>query len=185
MADSQDERKRIAGELARRRAELTDQSLLLRRDFDIGHRMSDSLRKHSWGWMSIAAMFGWLLSRLPARKKKIYIHSANSEKWRAPQGKSHGSDLEGRVVDRQTAGGGLRHQANRRKGQDPRSQMALKSGVRSQKSGVRIKPSYLPPCFFRFQTTTLVRVEAIIETEYRERGSAQKCRAGSAPYSES
>jgi hypothetical protein len=85
MADSQDERKRIAAELARRRAEITDQSLLLRRDLDIGHRMSDSLRNHSWGWMSIAAMFGWLLSRLPARKKKIYIHSANSEKWKAPK----------------------------------------------------------------------------------------------------
>jgi hypothetical protein len=85
MADAQDERKRIAGELARRRAEITDQSLLLRRDLNIGHRMSDSLRKHSWGWMSIAAMFGWLLSRLPARKKKIYVHSASSEKWKPPK----------------------------------------------------------------------------------------------------
>jgi hypothetical protein len=85
MADAQDERKRIAGELARRRAELTDQALLLRRDLDIGNRMSDSLRKHSWGWMSIAAMFGWILSRLPARKKKVYIQAANSEKWTAPK----------------------------------------------------------------------------------------------------
>ena len=30
--------------------------------------------------MSLAAMFGWLLSRLPARKKKIYINAASSEK---------------------------------------------------------------------------------------------------------
>jgi hypothetical protein len=83
MADSQDERKRIAVELARRRVELSDQALLLRRDLDIGHRMSDSLRKHSWGWMSIAAMFGWILSRLPARKKKVYVQATNSEKWTA------------------------------------------------------------------------------------------------------
>jgi hypothetical protein len=82
MADSQDERKRITAELARRRVELSDQSLLVRRNLDVGRRMSDSLRKHSWGWMSLAAIFGWLLSRLPARKKKIYIHAANSEKWR-------------------------------------------------------------------------------------------------------
>lgn len=80
MADSQDERNRIAAELARRRVELGDQSLLLRRDLDVGRRMSDSLRKHSWGWMSVAAIFGWLLSRLPARKKKIYIQTANSDK---------------------------------------------------------------------------------------------------------
>jgi hypothetical protein len=80
MADPQDERKRIAAELARMRVELSDQSLLVRRDLDVGRRMSDSLRKHSWGWMSVAAIFGWLLSRLPARKKKVYVHAANSDK---------------------------------------------------------------------------------------------------------
>jgi hypothetical protein len=79
MADPQDERKRIAAELARMRVELSDQSLLVRRDLDVGRRMSESLRKHSWGWMSVAAIFGWLLSRLPARKKKIYV-ATNSDK---------------------------------------------------------------------------------------------------------
>jgi hypothetical protein len=80
MADPQGERKRIAAELARMRVELSDQFLLVRRDLDVGRRMSDSLRKHSWGWMSVAAIFGWLLSRLPARKKKIYVQTTNSEK---------------------------------------------------------------------------------------------------------
>jgi len=80
MADPQGERKRIAAELARMRIELSDQFLLVRRDLDVGRRMSDSLRKHSWGWMSVAAIFGWLLSRLPARKKKIYVQTTSSEK---------------------------------------------------------------------------------------------------------
>ena len=62
------------------RVQLSEQSLLVGRDLDVGRRMSDSLRKHSWGWMSVAAIFGWLLSRLPARKKKIYVQTANSEK---------------------------------------------------------------------------------------------------------
>jgi hypothetical protein len=62
------------------RVELSEQSLVVRRDLDIGRRMSDSLRKHSWGWMSIAAIFGWLLSRLPARKKKIYVQTTDSDK---------------------------------------------------------------------------------------------------------
>ena len=61
------------------RVELSNQSLLVRRDLDVGRRMSESLRKHSWGWMSVAAIFGWLLSRLPARKKKIYV-AADSDK---------------------------------------------------------------------------------------------------------
>jgi hypothetical protein len=80
MADSQDERKRITQELARTRISLTDQTLLLRRNLDVGQHMSNSLRKHSWGWISIAAVFGWILSRLPTRKKKIYIHTSNAEK---------------------------------------------------------------------------------------------------------
>jgi hypothetical protein len=80
MVDSQDDRKRITEELALKRVELSNQSLLVRRNLDVGRRMSDSLRNHSWGWISLAAIFGWLLSRLPARKKKIYIHAPNSAK---------------------------------------------------------------------------------------------------------
>jgi hypothetical protein len=83
MADSQDERKRITAELARKRVELGEQALLLRRDLDVSRRMSDSFRKHSWGWMSVAAIFGWILSRLPARKKKVYISTVDSDKRRS------------------------------------------------------------------------------------------------------
>jgi hypothetical protein len=86
MADSQDERKRITAELALKRAQLSVQSLVVHQNLDFSRRMSDSLRSHSWNWMSAAAIFGWLLSRLPARKKKIYIHTAGSEKRREPGG---------------------------------------------------------------------------------------------------
>ena len=86
MADSQDERKRITEELARMRVSLRDQTLLLRRKLDVGAHMSESVRKHSWAWVSIAAIFGWILSRLPARKKKIYIHTANGGKQSPKEG---------------------------------------------------------------------------------------------------
>jgi hypothetical protein len=33
----------------------------------------ESIKNHPWEWASCAAIFGWLLSRVPARKKKIYI----------------------------------------------------------------------------------------------------------------
>jgi len=42
--------------------------------------------------MSIAGIFGWLLSRLPARKKKIYIHASDSQKV-----KSRGIGLSGYI----------------------------------------------------------------------------------------
>ena len=80
MADSQDERKRIIAELARRRVELSDESLLVRRNLDVERRLSESVRQHSWLWMSVAAIFGWILSRLPARKKKVYIEAPTSGK---------------------------------------------------------------------------------------------------------
>ena len=80
MADPQNQKERITSELARVRNALSDQALLVRRNLDIGRHMSDSVRRHSWGWISIAAVFGWLLSRLPARKKKIYINTSDSQK---------------------------------------------------------------------------------------------------------
>ena len=92
MAEAQNEKERIAAKIARVRNELSDQSLLLRRNLDFGRQMSDSLRRHSWSWISLAAIFGWLLSRLPARKKKIYIDTSNSQK-----AKSRGLGLSGHL----------------------------------------------------------------------------------------
>jgi hypothetical protein len=80
MAEPQDEKQRIVLELARTRTQLIDQSLLVRRKLDVGQHLANSVREHSWGWMSVAAMFGWILSRLPARKKKVYIQSTNPQK---------------------------------------------------------------------------------------------------------
>ena len=90
MADLQKEKERIAAELMRTRTALSDQALLVRQNLDIGRHLSDSLRNHSWGWISLAAIFGWLLSRLPARKKKIYIHTEDPQK-----GKKRGIDVLG------------------------------------------------------------------------------------------
>src|SRR5271165_3365421 len=92
MADPQNETERITPKLAGARAALSDQSLLVRRNLDIGLQMSDSIRQHSWAWMSIAAICGWLLSRLPARKKKIYIHAADVQKV-----KNRGIGLSGHI----------------------------------------------------------------------------------------
>jgi hypothetical protein len=80
MAEPQDEKQRIILELARTRTQLAEESLLVRRSLDFNERLANSVREHSWGWMSIAAIFGWILSRLPARKKKVYIESPNAQK---------------------------------------------------------------------------------------------------------
>jgi hypothetical protein len=95
MVEPKDEKQRIVLELARTRNHLAEQSLLVRRNLDISRHMSDSMREHSWGWMSVAAIFGWILSRLPARKKKIYIQSTDQQK----SGKKWGGGLLKLVCD--------------------------------------------------------------------------------------
>ena len=80
MAEPEDKKQRIVLELARTRVELAEQSLHVRRNFDVNQHLANSVRQHSWLWMSVAAVFGWILSRLPARKKKVYIQSTNPQK---------------------------------------------------------------------------------------------------------
>jgi hypothetical protein len=80
MVKPQDEKQRIVLELSRTRVELGEQSLLLRRSLDVNQKLADSVSRHSWAWMSAAAIFGWILSRLPARKKKVYIQSTSPQK---------------------------------------------------------------------------------------------------------
>ena len=79
MAEPEDKKQRIAHELARTRVELAEQSLLIRRNLDVNQHLANSVRQHSWLWMSLAAVFGWILSRLPARKKKVYIQSTKPQ----------------------------------------------------------------------------------------------------------
>jgi hypothetical protein len=80
MAEPEDKKQRIVLELARTRVQLAEQSLLVGRNFDVNQHLANSVRRHSWVWMSVAAIFGWILSRLPARKKKVYIQSTNRQK---------------------------------------------------------------------------------------------------------
>jgi hypothetical protein len=80
MVEPKDEKQRIVRELASTRVELGEQSLLVRRGLDINQKLVHSVNRHSWAWMSAAAIFGWILSRLPARKKKVYIQSSSPQK---------------------------------------------------------------------------------------------------------
>jgi hypothetical protein len=83
MARTCDKRQQITAALTRVRIQLQDQILLLRRNLNVAQHILESVRNHSWEWMSVAAGFGWLLSRLPTRKEKIYIHSSIPEELKS------------------------------------------------------------------------------------------------------
>ena len=78
--------QRLREELADTRAHLRDRLLLLRRDLDIGRHVVRSTEDHPFEWITIAFMVGWLLSRLPARKQKIY-YSLHQEQGKFPSNK--------------------------------------------------------------------------------------------------
>jgi hypothetical protein len=92
MAGIPDKKQKITAALAGVRIQLQNELLLLRRDLNVGRHILESIRNHPWEWISNAAIFGWLLSRLPARKKKIYIYSSSQE-----QVKSHGNGPLGKL----------------------------------------------------------------------------------------
>jgi hypothetical protein len=94
MAGTHDKKRQIRAALAEVRIQLQTHLLLLRRNLNVGHYILESIRNHPWEWVSGAAIFGWLLSRVPARKKRIYIYSYSSSQ---EQVKSHGKGPLGKL----------------------------------------------------------------------------------------
>jgi hypothetical protein len=70
---------RLSEELANTRAQLRDRLLLLGRNSDVVRRIVRSIESHAFEWVTVAFISGWLLSRLPAREKKIYYYSPDQE----------------------------------------------------------------------------------------------------------
>ena len=73
MAETQHKKQQIAATLTALRIQVQNEASLLRRKLDMKQHFLESIKNHPWEWASCAAIFGWLLSRIPARKKKIYI----------------------------------------------------------------------------------------------------------------
>ncbi|HEV3210329.1 MAG TPA: hypothetical protein VGY91_08680 [Chthoniobacterales bacterium] len=88
MAGTQDKKQQIAEDLAKARMQVHDFLLLLRRDLDVRLRIVQSIQHYPWEWVTTGFMCGWLLSRLPARKKKIYVYSEDQEQVKRDRGKT-------------------------------------------------------------------------------------------------
>jgi hypothetical protein len=73
MAAVNDAKHRIVEELERTRGDLSGASVELGGQLNFQRRFSVVWQRHRWTWLSFVALFGWVLSRLPSRKKKIYI----------------------------------------------------------------------------------------------------------------
>ena len=72
MAESR-RKTELAADLDRARAALARNFDALRQDMDVGTHLKGSFHKHKTAYIGGATVFGLLLSKLPPRKKKVYV----------------------------------------------------------------------------------------------------------------
>ena len=97
MAAVNDEKRRIIEELNRTRGDLAGASVELRARLNFKRRLSVAWQKNHWVWLSFVTLFGWILSRLPRRTKKIYLEKGKGGARIRPAGKSFAGTLAGQL----------------------------------------------------------------------------------------
>jgi hypothetical protein len=51
----------------------------LKKDYNVANRMRASVQRYPWPWIMGAVLTGFLFSRLPARRKEVYLRSDPSQ----------------------------------------------------------------------------------------------------------
>jgi hypothetical protein len=85
MAKDEDAKRRIVSELAEARLGLASTTAIVKDRLDIPTRLSASFRRNSWSWVSLAAIVGWVLARLPFRRKKIYLEAGSHRRLKGEE----------------------------------------------------------------------------------------------------
>jgi len=80
MAETHLKKQEITAALTAVRIQVQNEASLLRRKLNIKAHFLKSIEKHPWEWASCAGFVGWLLSRVPARQKRIYIDSSSQKR---------------------------------------------------------------------------------------------------------
>ena len=79
MAETHHKKQQITAALTALRIQVQNEASLLRRKLDMKQHFLESIKNHPWEWASGAAIFGWLLSRIAARKKRVYFDSSSQK----------------------------------------------------------------------------------------------------------
>ena len=87
MAEKHHKKQQITAALTALRIQAQNDASLLRRKLDMKQHLLESIKNHPWEWASCAAIFGWLLSRIPTRKEKIYMTAPLKHRHKGPLGK--------------------------------------------------------------------------------------------------
>lgn len=98
MADPEEDKGYLAARLEEDRREMAEQVSELKKDYDIPRRLNASIGQYPWAWVGGAMLTGWLLSRLPARRKEVYVlkrhlEEENPRETRMVSGNSKRSEI--------------------------------------------------------------------------------------------
>src|SRR5882724_7334535 len=85
MAKDEDAKHRIITELEAARLGLARSTSIVKERLDLPTRISDSFRRHSWSWVSLAALAGWALARLPWRRTKSRLASSSRHRLKGAE----------------------------------------------------------------------------------------------------
>src|SRR5258708_28331160 len=73
MADSVEDKGSLTERLEEDRQKMAVQVSELKKDYNVADRLRASVRKYPWTWITGAVLTGFLFSRLPARRKEVYL----------------------------------------------------------------------------------------------------------------
>ena len=98
MAESTEDKSSLSDRLEEDRLKMAAEVGGLKNDYNLSNRLRQSVKKDPWYWVSGALLIGFLLSRLPARRKKVYIRgdlseTKNSRTYSPPEKKRPGSTI--------------------------------------------------------------------------------------------
>jgi hypothetical protein len=73
MVEPVEDKDFLAERLEADRQKMAVQVSELKEDYNVPHRLRASMQKYPWPWVMGAVLIGFLLSRLPARRKEVYL----------------------------------------------------------------------------------------------------------------
>lgn len=75
-----DSKGQLSAELARMRIAMSRTWTGMKRNASVTRNVKGSFNQNRTAWLGGAAVFGWILSRLPARKKQVKVYVESGEK---------------------------------------------------------------------------------------------------------
>jgi hypothetical protein len=86
MADPTEDKDSLMQKLEEDRQKMAVEVSELKEEYNISRWFRACLQKYTWGWVMGAVLTGFLISRLPARKKAVYL-------WADPVERKRGSKM--------------------------------------------------------------------------------------------